>query len=182
MRVRGFTQDDGHIFCTEEQILGECVAYTALLRRVYADFGFSEIIYKVATRPDARIGSDAIWDKAEQALSESLRRSGCDFKLSPGEGAFYGPKIEYTLKDAIGREWQCGTMQVDFSMAGLLGAEYVAESGERRTPVMLHRAIVGSLERFIGILIEQHAGALPYGCPRQQWWHRSPKTGGLRRK
>ncbi len=161
MRVRGFTQDDGHIFCTEEQILEECVAYTALLRRVYADFGFSEIIYKVATRPDARIGSDAIWDKAEQALSESLRRSGCDFKLSPGEGAFYGPKIEYTLKDAIGREWQCGTMQVDFSMAGLLGAEYVAETGERRTPVMLHRAIVGSLERFIGILIEQHAGALP---------------------
>ncbi len=161
MRVRGFTQDDGHIFCTEEQILDECVAYTALLQRVYADFGFDEIIYKVATRPDARIGADEIWDKAEFALIESLRRSGCEFKISPGEGAFYGPKIEYTLKDAIGREWQCGTMQVDFSMAGRLGAEYVAETSERRTPVMLHRAIVGSLERFIGILIEQHAGALP---------------------
>ena len=161
MRVRGFTQDDGHIFCTEEQILEECVAYTALLQKVYADFGFTDIVYKVATRPDKRIGSDAIWDKAEFALEESLRRSGCGFVVSPGDGAFYGPKIEYTLKDAIGREWQCGTMQVDFSMAGLLGAEYVAETGERRTPVMLHRAIVGSLERFIGILIEQHAGALP---------------------
>jgi threonyl-tRNA synthetase len=161
MRVRGFTQDDGHIFCTEEHILGECVAYTALLQRVYADFGFQTIIYKVATRPDARIGSDETWDKAEFALMESLRRSGCEFKVSPGDGAFYGPKIEYTLKDALGREWQCGTMQVDFSMAERLGAEYVAESGERRTPVMLHRAIVGSLERFIGILVEQHAGALP---------------------
>jgi len=161
MRVRGFTQDDGHIFCTEEQIQGECVAYTALLQRVYADFGFADIIYKVATRPEARIGSDETWDKAEFALIESLRRSGCEFKVSPGEGAFYGPKIEYTLKDAIGREWQCGTMQVDFSMAERLGAEYVAETSERRTPVMLHRAIVGSLERFIGILIEQHAGALP---------------------
>ncbi len=161
MRVRGFTQDDGHIFCTEDHILGECVAYTALLQRVYADFGFETIIYKVATRPDARIGSDETWDKAEFALMESLRRSGCEFKVSPGDGAFYGPKIEYTLKDALGREWQCGTMQVDFSMAERLGAEYVAESGERRTPVMLHRAIVGSLERFIGILIEQHAGALP---------------------
>ncbi len=161
MRVRGFTQDDGHIFCTEDMILDECVAYTALLQKVYADFGFTDIIYKVATRPEARIGADEVWDKAEFALMESLRRSGCEFKVSPGDGAFYGPKIEYTLKDAIGREWQCGTMQVDFSMAGLLGAEYVAESGERRTPVMLHRAIVGSLERFIGILIEQHAGALP---------------------
>jgi len=161
MRVRGFTQDDGHIFCTEEQILDECVAYTALLQRVYADFGFRDIIYKVATRPEARIGSDETWDKAEFALMESLRRSGCEFKVSPGEGAFYGPKVEYTLKDAIGREWQCGTIQVDFSMAQRLGAEYVAETSERRTPVMLHRAIVGSLERFIGILIEQHAGALP---------------------
>ncbi len=168
MRVRGFTQDDGHIFCTEEQILEECVAYTALLQRVYADFGFKDIIYKVATRPEKRIGSDEIWDKAEFALMESLRRSGCEFVVSPGDGAFYGPKIEYTLKDAIGREWQCGTMQVDFSMAGLLGAEYVAETGERRTPVMLHRAIVGSLERFIGILIEQHAGALPAWLAPQQ--------------
>ncbi len=161
MRVRGFTQDDGHIFCTEDQILDECVAYTALLQKVYADFGFTQIIYKIATRPDARIGSDESWDRSEHALIESLRRSGCEFVLSPGEGAFYGPKIEYTLKDALGREWQCGTMQVDFSMAERLGAEYVAESGERRTPVMLHRAIVGSLERFIGILIEEHAGALP---------------------
>ena len=161
MRVRGFTQDDGHIFCTEDMILDECVAYTALLQKVYADFSFTDIIYKVATRPAARIGSDATWDKAEHALVESLRRSGCEFVISPGEGAFYGPKIEYTLKDAIGRQWQCGTMQVDFSMAERLDAVYVAESSERKHPVMLHRAIVGSLERFIGILIEQHAGALP---------------------
>jgi threonyl-tRNA synthetase len=161
MRVRAFTQDDGHIFCTEDMILDECVAYTALLQRVYRDFGFDNIIYKVATRPEARIGSDAIWDKAEHALMESLRRSGVEFEISPGDGAFYGPKIEYTLKDALGRPWQCGTMQVDFSMPERLGAEYVTESSERKTPVMLHRAIVGSLERFIGILIEQHAGALP---------------------
>ena len=161
MRVRGFTQDDGHIFCTEDMILDECVAYTALLQRVYADFGFTQIIYKVATRPAARIGSEEVWDKAEFALMESLRRSGCEFEIAPGDGAFYGPKIEYTLKDAIGRQWQCGTMQVDFSMAERLDAVYVAESGERRHPVMLHRAIVGSLERFIGILIEQFAGALP---------------------
>jgi threonyl-tRNA synthetase len=161
MRVRAFTQDDGHIFCTEDMILPECVAYTALLQKVYKDFGFTDIIYKVATRPEARIGSDAIWDKAEHALMESLRASGCEFVIAPGDGAFYGPKIEYTLKDAIGRQWQCGTMQVDFSMAERLGAEYVAEDSSRRHPVMLHRAIVGSLERFIGILIEQHAGALP---------------------
>ncbi|MBT9598870.1 MAG: threonine--tRNA ligase [Vitreoscilla sp.] len=161
MRVRGFTQDDGHIFCTEDMILDECVAYTALLQKVYTDFGFTNILYKVATRPEQRIGADESWDKAEHALMESLRRSGCEFVISPGDGAFYGPKIEYTLKDALGREWQCGTMQVDFFMAERLGAEYVAESGERKTPVMLHRAIVGSLERFIGILIEQHAGALP---------------------
>ncbi|TDP74121.1 threonine--tRNA ligase [Roseateles toxinivorans] len=161
MRVRAFTQDDGHIFCTEDQILEECVNYTALLQKVYADFGFSKILYKVATRPEARIGSDESWDKAEEALIESLRRSGCEFIISPGDGAFYGPKIEYTLKDALGREWQCGTMQVDFFMAERLGAEYVTEAGDRKTPVMLHRAIVGSLERFIGILIEEHAGALP---------------------
>lgn len=161
MRVRAFTQDDGHIFCTEDMILDECVAYTALLQKVYADFGFKDIIYKVATRPAQRIGSDESWDKAEHALMESLRRSGCEFEIAPGDGAFYGPKIEYTLKDALGRQWQCGTMQVDFSMAERLGAEYVTESGERKPPVMLHRAIVGSLERFIGILIEQHAGALP---------------------
>ncbi|MFO1177390.1 MAG: threonine--tRNA ligase [Ottowia sp.] len=161
MRVRAFTQDDGHIFCTEDQILAECVAYTALLQKVYADFGFTDIIYKVATRPEARIGADEIWDKAEHALMESLKASGCAFEIAPGDGAFYGPKIEYTLKDAIGRQWQCGTMQVDFSMAARLEAEYVGEDGARHTPVMLHRAIVGSLERFIGILIEQHAGALP---------------------
>ncbi len=161
MRVRAFTQDDGHIFCTEDMILPECVAFTALVQKVYADFGFRDIVYKVATRPAARIGSDAIWDKAEHALMESLRRSGVGFDIAPGDGAFYGPKVEYTLRDALGRPWQCGTMQVDFSMPERLGAEYVTESGGRQTPVMLHRAIVGSLERFIGILIEQHAGALP---------------------
>jgi len=161
MRVRAFTQDDGHIFCTEDQILPECTAYTALLQKVYKDFGFSDIIYKVATRPDARIGSDESWDKAEAALIHSLQASGCAYEISPGEGAFYGPKIEYTLKDAIGRQWQCGTIQVDFSMPERLDAEYVGEDGARHRPVMLHRAIVGSLERFIGILIEQHAGALP---------------------
>ncbi len=161
MRVRGFTQDDGHIFCLEDQILDECIAYTSLLQRVYKDFGFEHIIYKVATRPDKRVGSDELWDKAEHAVIESLRRSGVEFEVSPGEGAFYGPKIEYTLKDAIGRQWQCGTMQVDFNTAERLGGEYVAEDSGRRHPVMLHRAIVGSLERFIGILIEQHAGALP---------------------
>ena len=161
MRVRGFTQDDGHIFCTEDMVLPECLAYTALLQQVYKDFGFTDIIYKVATRPAARIGSDESWDKAEHALMESLRQSGCSFEIAPGDGAFYGPKIEYTLKDAIGRQWQCGTMQVDFSMAERLDAVYVAEDSSRKHPVMLHRAIVGSLERFIGILIEQHAGALP---------------------
>ncbi len=161
MRLRGFTQDDGHIFCTEEQILGECIAYTALLQQVYRDFGFTDIVYKVATRPPHRVGSDDLWDKAEYATMEALRRSGCDFVVSPGEGAFYGPKIEYTLKDAIGRPWQCGTMQVDFNTAERLGAEFVTESSGRQAPVMLHRAIVGSMERFIGILIEQYAGALP---------------------
>lgn len=161
MRVRGFTQDDGHIFCTEDQLQDECAAFTALLQKVYADFGFNEILYKVATRPEKRIGSDEVWDKAEQALMESLKRTGCEFEVSPGEGAFYGPKIEYTLKDAIGRHWQCGTIQVDFSMPARLGAEYVDANDQRRTPVMLHRAILGSFERFIGMLIENHAGALP---------------------
>ncbi|SEN38158.1 threonine--tRNA ligase [Brachymonas denitrificans] len=161
MRVRAFTQDDGHIFCTEDQILSECSAFTTLLQKVYADFGFTNIIYKVSTRPEQRIGSDEVWDKAEHALMESLRASGCDYVISPGDGAFYGPKIEYTLKDAIGREWQCGTIQVDFSMPERLDAEYVGEDGNRHRPVMLHRAIVGSMERFIGILIEQYAGALP---------------------
>ncbi len=161
MRVRGFTQDDGHIFCTEDQLQEECAKFTQLLQKVYADFGFTEILYKVATRPDKRIGSDEIWDKAEQALMDSLNLSNCEYQITPGEGAFYGPKIEYTLKDAIGRQWQCGTIQVDFSMPQRLGAEYVDSQDQRRTPVMLHRAILGSLERFIGMLIENHAGALP---------------------
>jgi threonyl-tRNA synthetase len=161
MRVRGFTQDDGHIFCTEDQVLEECVRYTALLQRVYAHFGFKDIIYKVATRPAKRIGEDAAWDRAEKALIESLERAGVAFEISPGEGAFYGPKIEYSLKDAIGRVWQCGTMQVDFFMPERLGAEYVAEDNTRKVPVMLHRAIVGSMERFIGILLEHYSGAMP---------------------
>ncbi len=161
MRVRGFTQDDGHIFCTEDQILDECVAYTTQLQKVYADFGFTDILYKVATRPASRIGSDALWDKAEHAVMEALRRSGVEFVIADGDGAFYGPKIEYTLRDAIGRQWQCGTMQVDFNMAERLGGEYVTETSGRAPPVMLHRAIVGSLERFIGMLIEHHSGAMP---------------------
>jgi threonyl-tRNA synthetase len=161
MRVRGFTQDDGHIFCTEDQIQSEVSAFIALLRKVYRDFGFDEILYKLSTRPAKRVGSDQIWDKAEAALQTALEAEGIDFQLQPGEGAFYGPKIEFTLKDAIGRLWQCGTIQVDFSMTERLGAEYVAEDSSRKTPVMLHRAILGSLERFIGILIENHAGAMP---------------------
>src|SRR3990172_8734442 len=161
MRIRAFTQDDGHIFCTEDQILPECVAYTALLQKVYADFGFTKIVYKLATRPEKRVGADDLWEKAENALAESVRASGVQFEMLPGEGAFYGPKIEYHLKDSIGRSWQCGTMQVDFSMPGRLGAEYVAENNTRKVPVMLHRAIVGSMERFIGILIEHYAGVMP---------------------
>ncbi len=161
MRVRGFTQDDGHAFGTEDQILEECVEYTAKLQQVYRDFGFTDILYKVATRPENRVGSDALWDKAEHACMEALRRSGVDFVVAPGDGAFYGPKIEYTLKDALGRQWQCGTMQIDFNTAERLGAEYVTETSGRAHPGMLHRAIVGSLERFIGMLIEHHAGALP---------------------
>ena len=161
MRVRGFTQDDGHIFCTEDQILAECAAFTELLQKVYRDFGFTEVLYKVATRPEKRIGSDEVWDKAEHALIESLRASGCDYTIVAGDGAFYGPKIEYTLKDAIGRQWQCGTIQVNFSMPARLGAEFVDQNDQRLVPVMLHRAILGSFERFIGMLIENHAGAMP---------------------
>jgi len=161
MRVRAFTQDDGHIFCTEEQIQPEVTAFTVLLQEVYADFGFGEVVYKLATRPAKRVGADDLWDKAERALQASLEAAGLAYEVLPGEGAFYGPKIEYHLKDSIGRSWQCGTMQVDFSMPGRLGAEYVAEDNTRRVPVMLHRAIVGSMERFIGILIEHYAGALP---------------------
>jgi threonyl-tRNA synthetase len=161
MRVRAFTQDDGHIFCTEDQIRSEVVAFTALLQKVYKDFGFTKIIYKLSTRPENRIGSEESWDRAESALAEGLRASGCDFEYLPGEGAFYGPKIEYTLKDAIGRPWQCGTIQVDPNLPERLDAEFVGEDGVRHRPIMLHRAIVGSLERFIGILIEETAGALP---------------------
>ncbi len=161
MRVRGFTQDDGHIFCTEDQILSECTEYTKLVQKVYDHFGFHDISYKVATRPEKRIGDDATWDKAEKALMDALDSAGIKYEILPGEGAFYGPKIEYHLRDSLGRGWQCGTIQVDFQMPGRLGAEYVTESNGRATPVMLHRAIVGSLERFIGMLIEHYAGQLP---------------------
>lgn len=161
MRVRGFTQDDGHIFCTEDQILKECMDFTRIVRDVYHTFGFEDILYKVATRPEMRIGEDAVWDKAEAALIESLDACGLHYEILPGEGAFYGPKIEYHLKDCLGRTWQCGTIQVDFQMPGRLGAEYVAEDNSRKVPVMLHRAILGSLERWIGMLIEHYAGAMP---------------------
>jgi threonyl-tRNA synthetase len=161
MRVRGFTQDDGHIFCTEDMIQAEVTAFTTLLQKVYKDFGFTDILYKLSTRPEKRIGSEESWDRAEAALAEGLRASGCEFEYLPGEGAFYGPKIEYVLKDALGRQWQCGTIQVDPNLPERLDAEFVGEDGARHRPIMLHRAIVGSLERFIGILIEQYAGALP---------------------
>ena len=161
MRVRGFTQDDGHIFCTEDMIQAEVTAFTTLLQKVYKDFGFTEILYKLSTRPDKRIGTEESWDRAEAALADGLRASGCEFEYLPGEGAFYGPKIEYVLKDALGRQWQCGTIQVDPNLPERLDAEFVGEDGARHRPIMLHRAIVGSLERFIGILIEQYAGALP---------------------
>ncbi|ADV26965.1 threonyl-tRNA synthetase [Pseudoxanthomonas suwonensis 11-1] len=161
LRVRGFTQDDGHVFCTEQQIESEVRAFHAQALKVYTDFGFEDIQIKIALRPDNRLGDDATWDKAEDALRSALRASGVEWQELPGEGAFYGPKIEYHLKDAIGRTWQLGTMQVDFMMPGRLGAEYVDENSQRRHPVMLHRAIVGSMERFIGILIEHHAGQFP---------------------
>ena len=161
MRVRGFTQDDGHIFCTEDQIQSEVTHFNELVRKVYADFGFHDIVVKLALRPEKRVGSDEVWDKAEQALREALKASGLSWGELPGEGAFYGPKIEFHIKDAIGRSWQCGTIQVDFSMPQRLEAEFVGEDNARHTPVMLHRAILGSLERFIGILIENCAGAMP---------------------
>ncbi|MBK7462145.1 MAG: threonine--tRNA ligase [Betaproteobacteria bacterium] len=161
MRVRGFVQDDGHIFCTEDQIEAEVTAFNALVQKVYADFGFNDVAVKLALRPESRVGSDEVWDKAEDALRCGLRASGLAWTELPNEKAFYGPKIEFHIKDAIGRSWQCGTMQVDFSMPGRLGAEYVAANDERKVPVMLHRAILGSLERFIGILIENFSGALP---------------------
>ncbi|HEB78825.1 MAG TPA: threonine--tRNA ligase [Methylothermaceae bacterium] len=161
MRVRAFVQDDAHIFCTEAQIQDEVSNFIDLLYEVYRDFGFDDVLVKLSTRPEQRVGSDEIWDKAEKALEEALNRKGLDWQLQPGEGAFYGPKIEFALKDCLGRVWQLGTIQVDFSMPGRLGASYVAEDGSRQTPVMLHRAILGSLERFIGILIEHYAGLLP---------------------
>ncbi len=161
MRVRGFVQDDAHIFCTEAQIESEVMLFIDLLQRVYADFGFDEILVKFATRPPKRVGADEVWDRAEAALKTALDGKGLSWTLNPGEGAFYGPKIEFSLKDSLGRVWQCGTMQLDFSMPGRLGAEYVAENNTRQVPVMLHRAILGSFERFIGILIEHFAGAMP---------------------
>ncbi len=161
LRLRNFVQDDAHIFCTEGQIQGEVAAFIDLLHRVYADFGFQDIIYKLSTRPQNRIGADAVWDQAEHALEQALNAKGLAWDLQPGEGAFYGPKIEFSLKDSLGRVWQCGTIQVDFSMPGRLGAGYIAEDGSKQVPVMLHRAILGSLERFIGILIEEYAGAFP---------------------
>jgi threonyl-tRNA synthetase len=161
MRVRGFTQDDGHVFCTEDQIQDEVTTFNALVRAVYADFGFTDVAVKLALRPMDRVGEDALWDKAEASLRNSLKASRLEWEELPGEGAFYGPKIEFHIKDAIGRSWQCGTVQVDFSMPRRLGAEYVSDDNARRTPVMLHRAILGSLERFIGILVENHAGAFP---------------------
>jgi threonyl-tRNA synthetase len=161
MRVRGFTQDDAHIFCTEDQIQSEVASFISMLEEVYHDFGYDDYILKLSTRPEKRVGSDEDWDRSEQALAEALNASGKPWDYLPGEGAFYGPKVEFTLKDSLGRLWQCGTIQVDFSMPGRLDAQYVDEQGERKTPVMLHRAIVGSFERFIGILIEQYAGAMP---------------------
>jgi len=161
MRVRGFTQDDAHIFCGENQIQSEVSSFIDLLYAVYQDFGFTDVILKLSTRPEQRVGSDAVWDKAEKALAAALDAKDLAWELLPGEGAFYGPKIEFSLKDCLGRVWQCGTIQVDFSMPGRLDAQFVNEAGERETPVMLHRAILGSFERFIGILIENYAGAMP---------------------
>jgi threonyl-tRNA synthetase len=168
MRVRGFVQDDAHIFCTEEQIQSESVAFINLLHRVYADFGFREIFIKLSTRPEKRIGSDDTWSRAEGALAAALDSEGLEWEENPGEGAFYGPKIEFSLKDSIGRVWQCGTLQIDFELPGRLGAEYVAEDNTRKIPVMLHRAVLGSLERFIGILIENYAGAMPLWLAPEQ--------------
>ena len=161
MRVRGFTQDDAHIFCTEDQIQSEVSGFIDLLFEVYGDFGFHEVIMKLSTRPQNRVGDDASWDKAEQALEQAINATGVEWELQPGEGAFYGPKIDFSLKDSIGRIWQCGTIQADFSMPGRLGAQYVDDNSEKQAPVMLHRAILGSLERFIGIIIEHHAGSFP---------------------
>jgi len=168
MRVRGFVQDDAHIFCTEDQVQAEVSTFIDMLHEVYEDFGFNEIIYKLSTRPDERVGSDEVWDKAEAALAEALDAKELKWDLLPGEGAFYGPKIEFSLKDCIGRVWQCGTIQVDFSMPGRLDAQYVSDDQERLVPVMLHRAVLGSFERFIGILIEEYEGAFPFWLAPEQ--------------
>src|SRR5262245_6825451 len=168
MRIRGFTQDDGHIFCTEEQIVPECVAYTALIQKVYASFGFKDIVYKVATRPEKRLGTDEQWDRAEGALKAALESSGAQYEIAAGDSVFYGPKIEYSLKDSIGRQWQCGTMQVDFQLPVRLGVEYVTPDNTRKVPAMLHRATLGSMERFLGILIEHFGGAFPLWLAPEQ--------------
>ena len=168
MRVRGFTQDDAHIFCTEDQIEAECAGFIALLSSVYKDLGFEKFDIKLSTRPDVRVGSDEIWDKAETALEKAIKGLGLPYEINPGDGAFYGPKLDFKLTDAIGREWQCGTFQADFNLPVRLDAEYVGEDGMKHRPVMLHRAVLGSFERFIGILIESHAGKLPlWLAPRQ---------------
>jgi threonyl-tRNA synthetase len=161
MRVRAFTQDDGHSFCTPEQLFDEAVDMTTLILGIYKDFGFEEVRIKFSDRPEKRVGADEIWDKSEAALKQAVTALGLEYTLNPGEGAFYGPKLEFVLRDAIGRDWQCGTLQVDLNMPGRLGATYIAEDGQKHTPVMLHRAMFGSLERFTGILIEHHAGKLP---------------------
>jgi threonyl-tRNA synthetase len=161
MRVRGFTQDDAHIFCTEEQIQDEVSSCIQMVYEVYQEFGFEKIMVKLSTRPEKRVGSDEVWDKAEKNLADALKANNIDFEYLPGEGAFYGPKIEFTLHDCLDRAWQCGTVQLDFSMPGRLGATYVAEDGERKVPAMIHRATLGSLERFIGILTEEYAGRYP---------------------
>jgi threonyl-tRNA synthetase len=161
MRVRGFTQDDAHIFCAEDQVQDEAARFIDLLQAIYADFGFTDILVKLSTRPEKRVGTDDVWDRAEAALDAALHARGISFAVQPGEGAFYGPKIEFSLRDSLERVWQCGTLQLDFFLPERLGASYVAADNSRRIPVMLHRAILGSLERFIGILVENHAGALP---------------------
>ena len=168
MRVRAFTQDDAHIFCTEEQITEESLKVTNLILDIYKSFGFHDVKLKFSDRPEKRVGEDAIWDKSEKALLDSIKASGLKYEINKGEGAFYGPKIEFVLIDAIGRDWQCGTLQVDFNLPGRLGASYVANDGSKKIPVMLHRAMFGSLERFIGILIEHHAGKFPFWLSPEQ--------------
>ena len=162
LRVRAFTQDDAHIFCTEEQITAECLSVTNLILEIYKDLGFENVILKYSDRPDLRVGDDSVWDKAEAALLEAIKATKLEYTINKGEGAFYGPKIEFVLRDAIGRDWQCGTLQVDLNLPGRLGATYVEKDGSKKIPVMLHRALFGSLERFIGILIENYAGKLPF--------------------